>query len=107
MDLERAKEINTAIVRNRMAVIMGEDWVPLPDVSLAEMLEATELVKRNQTTINADGSKTLHVISDPRGIAASYAFEQFGRNPKAFLEAVGYEIRSGREPHNEEAEDEG
>lgn len=65
MTIERAREINAGIVRNRMAVIMGEDWVPLPMVSFAELLEATELISQNQETVNADGTKTLHIIADP------------------------------------------
>ena len=104
MDLDRAKEINSAILRNRMAITMGETYAPLPDVSLAEMLEATAIVeKQNDEALKQiDGqTKTITMICDPRGIAASYAFEQYDRNPHRLLEAVGFEVRNN-EPNEEE-----
>lgn len=94
MDFERAKEINLAILKNRMAITMGEPFVPLPDVSLAEMLEATAIVdKQNEEAMKQPGEHTITMVCDPRGIAASYAFEHYGRSPQRLLEAVGFEIR--------------
>ncbi len=89
MEIQRAFEITGQCVRNRMAFIMGDDYVPLPDCSLAEMLEANELVSKDN-----EGKGSFHMVVDPRGIAASYAFEHYGRDPHELLEAVGFQLNT-------------
>ncbi|WP_438029122.1 hypothetical protein [Sorangium sp. So ce233] len=118
MDLERAKEITAQCLRNRMQFILGSEngsYVPLPDCSLEEMLVANRLVEEanakasSEAKPDANGkmSYQVHMVVDPRGIAASYAFERFGKNPHDYLEAIGLRLRRpGDDDDHEDAEDE-
>jgi hypothetical protein len=89
MTIEAAREIVRACVRNRMAISMGTEVPPLPQVSLAEMLEANRIVEEAREYIDAEGVKRIMMIVDPRGIAASYALEQYG-GMEGVLGAIGY-----------------
>src|SRR5581483_8384214 len=82
MEPERAIEITAACVKSAMSRILGEserDYVPLPDVSLEEMLVANRMVEEMNRTAHesrdADGGYQIRMMVDPRGIAAQYAFE--------------------------------
>ncbi|XXX79267.1 hypothetical protein WMF30_10880 [Sorangium sp. So ce134] len=116
MDLERAKEITAQCLRNRMQFILGSEdgtYVPLPDCSLEEMLVANRLVAEHDEAMSkvavpdADGKtrRTMHMTVDPRGIAASYAFEKYRKDPHAYLEAIGLRLRRPDDDHDEEETD--
>lgn len=96
LDLARAKKITAACVRNRTSLV-SDQYVPLPECSLANMLAANEIVRLHGCETSADGGTTLYVHCDPRALAASYAFEQYGRDPVALLEAVGFEATEENE----------
>lgn len=93
MSIERALEITAQCVRNRVSITLGDDYEPLPAVSLHDMLEANRLVRDAGTVNNGDGTYTVRTTCDQRALAASYAFEQYGRSPAALLEAVGYALK--------------
>jgi hypothetical protein len=95
MTLERAHEINSALVRSAGSILLGPEYVPLPKgVSLEEMCVATRMLDEapEEERQNPDGSRsfTLTVRCDPRIIAAMYAFDNFEQNPYRLLEALGF-----------------
>jgi len=112
MDLDRAKAITAQCLRNRVQFVLGSEdgYVPLPECTLEEMLLANRLVgeasekARCEAKPDADGVTRYQVSMtvDPRGIAASYAFEQYGRDPHAFLEAVGLRLSRPGDDDGEE-----
>lgn len=104
MTLEEATAINAQLVRNRFAILMGEEYVPLPDCSLEEMLQATRMVREAGPERQEDGKTRRYATVDPRGIAASYAFEKYGRNPGNLLEALGFEFIPDAEAAKESTE---
>lgn len=123
MDLERAKEITRQCLRNRTQFILGSEdgsYVPLPDCSLEEMLVANRLVQESNAKASSEAkpgpdgktSYKIQMVVDPRGIAASYAFEQYGKNPHDYLEAIGLRLRrpddddDGHEDDDADDEDE-
>ncbi len=89
MDIERAKEIAAACIKNRAAIAMGQDYIPLPDCTLAEMLEANEMMANHNEQPDEDGRTTIYAHCAPRGIAASYAYEQYGSDLMELAAAVG------------------
>jgi hypothetical protein len=91
MTVERAREITAACVRTCFATTIGEEYVPLPTCSLLEMLQANEIVAADRGLDNGDGTRTILVNCAPRIIAVHYAFEQYGQDPSALLEALGIE----------------
>lgn len=94
MTPERAREITAACVRNAMSRnIPGQPYVPLPAVSLEELLLANRLMQEDKSYNG--------MMVDPRGLAAAYAFEQYRRSPEALLNAVGLTLA------DDEEEDEG
>ena len=92
MNFERAKEITGQCVRSSMSVVLGPEYQPLPDCTLAEMLEANALVAANRTTNHGNGHSTSLMTVDPRGIALHYAFEHYNRDPMEMLEALGFTL---------------
>jgi hypothetical protein len=109
MPVERAREIVSACLRNAMGRMgLGEDS-PLPDCSLEEMLIANRILSgpagESEEKTNPDGSKSYSIamtVAD-RGIAAAFALENFGGDPRALLEALGFTMR--RPDDDEEDED--
>lgn len=97
MDLERAKQITSACVKSKysaMGIYMDgqpEEYVPLPDCTLEEMLIANRLVSESQA--NATGARTIQMTVDPRGIAALYTREKYDHDLDDILEAMGWELR--------------
>lgn len=102
MDSERAEEIRSAVYGRAMHRIgFREDWCreTLPDCTLAEMLEAMQIVEeegKGQT-----GARTIRMTVDPRQIAALYALEHYG-GPHELLEALGFELSGEEEEHDED-----
>jgi hypothetical protein len=92
MTFKRAREITEACVRTCFATTMGEKYVPLPTCSLVEMLQANEIVAADRGLDNGDGTRTTLMNCAPRIIAAHYAFEQYGKDPRQLLEALGIVI---------------
>jgi hypothetical protein len=90
MDAHRARELTGGCVVSVLSTIFGPKYVPLPEVQLHELLEANRIVEAMSPTENGDGTKTLHQVVDPRCVALHYAFEHYGRSPKAMLEALGF-----------------
>lgn len=114
MDIERAREITAACVRNAMSRVIGPEYVPLPECELEEMLVANRLVREAneraqvEAKPDADGVtryKTSMTV-DPRGIAAAYAFEKYWQDPEALLEAVGFRLRDPDEAEEDAEDDE-
>lgn len=107
MDLERAKQITSACVISKysaMGIYMDgqpEEYVPLPDCSLEEMLIANRLVSESQS--NREGERTIQMVVDPRGIAALYTREKYNHDLDDVLEAMGWELRG--EDDDEDSED--
>jgi hypothetical protein len=80
MTPDRAKEIVKAInARAFFTMGIGDGALPpLAGVSLAEMVEAAEVVRlANATTPAVDGRRTIHVVPDDRLIAAVYCMEHY------------------------------
>lgn len=92
MPPDRALDLCRQCVRNRMAIIMGEEYIPLPEASLAELLEACRIVGELEPVPDERGGKRIPMTVDPRALAASYAFEHYGRDPYDLLEAVGFRV---------------
>ena len=95
MTLERAHEINAAVVASAASIMLGPTYTPLPKgVSLEEMCAASRMINEapNKETLHEDGSKTtaLTMRCDPRIIAAMYAFDNYGQDPYRVLEALGF-----------------
>lgn len=89
MTPERAQEIVTAI-NNRCMFTMdlfGVDKLhSLKGVSLAEMLEAKEVIEaQNRAAESVDGSRTIKMIPDDRLIAAAYCMEHYPASDEAIL----------------------
>jgi hypothetical protein len=99
MTVERARGITAACLRTCIATTMGDEYVPLPDCSLIEMLQANAIIGADRGRKNEDGSTTILMNCDPRIIAAHYAFEQYGRSPHDLLEAIGLRIREPGDSH--------
>lgn len=70
---------------------MGMEYVPLPKASLAELLEANEIVEA-QPPERINGGVRLRTHCDPRIVALHYAFEHYERNPYVMLNQLGFEI---------------
>jgi hypothetical protein len=90
MSQDRAIEINRGIQKATMARLVDGKHIPLPKCSLEEMCVATRIAEGLREEGHAVGMTT-----DPRGIAAMYAFEQFGSDPRALLDALGFRITNG------------
>lgn len=91
MNLEEAKQIVAQCVRNRFALMTGENPCPsLPDCSLEEMLLANRMVREAGPKQNPDGSTNWQTTVEPRGLAASYTLQHYGANPFDALEAMGF-----------------
>lgn len=67
MTLDRAKEINTRIVRAFMAVDMGYPAsTDLSDITMEEAAVATDIMQSHPGDRNEDGTKTIHCVLDER-----------------------------------------
>lgn len=111
MTLDRAKEINAALMRSATSILLGPTYVPLPKgVSLEEMCVATRMIKEapSEETIHEDGHKTFTVTMrcDPRITAAMYAFDNYGQSPTRLLEAFGFNA-TATDDQDDDEEDEG
>lgn len=91
MSLERAIEINRGIQASTMARLVHGEHKPLPKCSLEELCAATRIVTAHRQT----GGSGVGMTTDPRGIAAMYAFEHFGCDPHNLLSALGFHISQG------------
>ena len=95
MTVEQACEIHVAMIRAVMpfcGVPFDGERTSLPDVSLAEMLEATRIIGEQPDERLPDGTRRMKVTADPRLIAAVYAHEHYG-GIYGLIEALGYEFR--------------
>lgn len=99
MTLERAHEINGQCVRvaaecGGLVPPLPSGPAKLPDVSLEEMLLAARIVSaEDDATRGRPGPREIHVVCDPRIIAAVYAFEHYESDPRRLLEALGFSAR--------------
>jgi hypothetical protein len=99
MDMATAERITAACLRTCYSTMFGGEYVPLPDCSLIEMLQANAIIGADRGRPNEDGSTTILMNCDPRIIAAHYAFEQYWRDPHDLLEAIGLRIREPGDSH--------
>ena len=88
------EEIAGACTRNAMARngFPVEDC-DLPNVLLKTMLSACEAKGLEEVLPN--GMTRFSTVVAPRGLALSYAFEHYGKDPEWLLEALGYELTDG------------
>jgi hypothetical protein len=102
MPVERAREIVSACIRNAMGRIgIGED-APLPDVSLEEMLIANRILSGPAGKAKTETGTSIAMTVDPRGIAAAYALQQYGGDPMALLESLGFTLHKPGDDDEEE-----
>lgn len=92
MDSDRAKDLTAGCIRTVFAVMAGDDYIPLPEASLAELLEAHEIVSGLPRERTENGTWKLRTHCDPRVIALHYAFENYGRSLYTMANQLGYEI---------------
>jgi len=90
MDIELAKEITAKCVETSLSLTLHDRYQPLPDIELADLVEANRLVAEMEPERQADGSRNHYIHVDPRGIALHYAFKHFGLSPNQMLEALGF-----------------
>lgn len=92
MTLDRALEITSAICARSWATDIDGDY-PQPSlvgISLREMLEACEVVEAsNVPPALPSGIRVIHVVPDPRLVAAVYAFEHYEPSARAILAVPG------------------
>lgn len=97
MTLAKAREITAACVRSKYSAMgifadeQSEEYVPLPDVSLEEMLAANRIVEAAGATPE-DGGRSLQIVIDPRGLAALYTREHYHHSPEDALAAMGWQL---------------
>lgn len=98
MTLEKAREITAACVRTKYSVMgifadeQAEEYIPLPPVSLEEMLAANRIVENAGSTPGEDGGRSMQIFMDPRGLAALYTREHYDHCPEDALSAMGWEL---------------
>lgn len=92
MEIEQAKRLTGQCVRAVTAHLIGEERGTLPEAELEELLIANRLVRELGPVKMDDGTTCVLMRCDPRILAAFYAFEHFGSDPYALLEALGFEI---------------
>ena len=86
MDQETAFKIAAEVYRACAAPCLEEVHRALPDVSLAQMLEANAIARKAGKCSVAD-----------RGIAAHYAFQKFGSNVEDLLYVLGFTLNAEEE----------
>ncbi|WP_139232516.1 hypothetical protein [Devosia crocina] len=86
MTLDRALEIVGAIADRYIASEINPDHElgSLEGVSLRDMLDACDIVQAENIS-KSGGARTIHVVPDPRLIAAVYAFENYQPSRTAIL----------------------
>jgi hypothetical protein len=90
MDLNQAKEITAKCVETSLSLMMDGKYKPLPDVELADLIEANRIIKDMEPEDDGEGRKRTYIHVDPRGIALHYAFKHFGLSPVEMLDALGF-----------------
>jgi len=99
MNLDRAKELTAACVNAYMPIILGGERKPLPDVPLADLLEANRVVSdapREQREDEEGRTVTVLLTTvDDRLVAAMYALQHCG-GPGRLLDALGYSVEEQR-----------
>jgi len=88
---ERALELAGQVVEAIVTSIVTSEYQRLPDATLEEMLAAGRIVKNRPAEIDDKGTKTLHVVADPRLVALHFAFQKYGEDPYVMLRELGFD----------------
>jgi hypothetical protein len=91
MSIETARLINAAIVSAVVSREIGDATSRLPEVPLADMLEAGRMVRAEPPEL-VPGGRVLHVTVDDGLLALHYAYEHFDCNVRAMLAAGGFSV---------------
>ena len=101
MTIEEAREITAAVFAHCVHHLMarpGDKQPPLPDCSLADMLDANRMVTDGppERVMGDDGKMRTRIpmTVDPRSIAAHYALANWG-GPAGLLDALGFQLKRG------------
>lgn len=92
MELDEAKLITGQCVRAGTWFLYGGEPCEVPDVSLAELIEANRLFSEMPPEPSEGGGRVIHTTCEDRLTAALYALKHYG-NPHDLLRAVGYELK--------------
>lgn len=88
MSLERAHEINSAMVRATTWYMVGRGDYPQLPYTLKEMIEANSIIDRLNDAPSVNGSKTIHITHADRAIASLYTLWNFQPCPADSAEPI-------------------
>lgn len=98
MTFERAEAINSAICDRAFAAMgmLERDAGSLEGVSLRDMMTAVAMVGLMNNRPSENGARTIHVVPDPRLIAAAFALENYRPDCVAVVYSPGKGVGHGK-----------